>query len=183
MIQATLPGVCIPKGIPNQVHSPYDRDLQERIGPYLVLVVRTVIGVLLGVVLSFIGIGTAWALFLFLGFKLIEVWLAFMFFGAGIGAGTAAFAAWLHLDRENNGVLALTAAVVVGAGVVGAWGGFEYGSTIEVECCAMPTKSPIYYAALGSAVLANAAGVVFAAARGFITRKSRPHSTTHCANG
>ena len=83
MIQATLPGVCIPKGIPNQLHSPYDRDLQERIGPYLVLVVRTVIGVLLGVVLSFIGIGTAWALFLFLGFKLIEVWLAFMFFGEG----------------------------------------------------------------------------------------------------
>ena len=150
-------------------------------GPYLVPVGRTIIGALLGVVLSFIGIGIAWALFIFFGFKSIDVWLGSMFFGAGIGAGAGAFVAWLHLDRENNLVLALTAAVVVGAGVLGAWGGFEYGSTVEIECCAMPTKSPIYYAALGSAVVANAAGLVFATARAFITRKRQTqfHNAVH----
>ena len=140
-------------------------------GPYLVPVGRTAIGMTLGVVLSMMGIATAWGLFIFFGFRSIDLWLGSLFFGAGLGAGTAAFVAWLHFDRENGLVLALTAVVVVGAGVLGAWGGFEYGSTVEVECCAMPTKSPIYYTALGSTVVANAAGLAFATARAFATRK------------
>ena len=163
------------------MRSPYDRDLRERIEPYLVPVGRTVIGAILGVILSMIGIGTAWALFIFFGFQDIEVWLGSLFFGAGLGAGMAAFVAWLHLDRENSLVLVLTAVAVVGAGVIGAWGGFEYGSSVEVECCAMPTKSPIYYTALGSAIGANAAGIAFAAARAFITKKRQTqfHNAVH----
>jgi len=127
------------------------------------------------------GIATAWSLFIFFGFRSIDLWLGSLFFGAGLGAGTAAFVAWLHFDRENGLVLALTAAVVVGAGVVGAWGGFEYGSTVEVECCAMPTKSPIYYTALGSAAVANAAGLGFAAARALLTKKRQTqfHNAVH----
>ncbi len=88
-----------------------------------------------------------------------------------MGAGIAAFVAWLHIDRENGLVLGLTALVVIGSGILGAWGGYEYGSAQEVECCAMPTVSPIYYTALGSAVVANVAGVGFALARAFVTRK------------
>ncbi len=148
-----------------------DRDIRERVGPYLVPVGRTVAGVVLGVVLSMIGIAIAWSLYIFFGGQSIETWLASLFFGAGLGAGIAAFVAWLHLDRETSLVLALTALFVVGAGIAGAWGGYEYGSVQEVECCAMPTVSPIYYTALGSAVVANIAGLAFAAGRAVLTKK------------
>ena len=161
------------QGVPNQVQSTYDRDIREKVGPYLIPVARTVIGVTLGVVLSMIGIALAWSLYIFFGAQSIETWLASLFFGAGLGAGIAAFVAWLHLDRENGWVLIVTAAFVVGAGIAGAWGGYEYGSNQEVKCCAMPTVSPVYYTALGSAVVANAAGIVFATARAFITKKRR----------
>ena len=76
-----------------------------------------------------------------------------------------------HLDRETSLVLGLTALVAVGSGIAGAWGGYEYGSHQEIECCAMPTVSPIYYTALGSTVVANVAGLAFAASRAFLTRK------------
>jgi len=145
-------------------------DIRDRLGPFLLPIGRTVLGVALGVVLSMIGIAIAWALFVFSGSRIADAWFASLYFGAGLGAGTAAFAAWLHIDQERPLVLALTAAIVVGAGVLGAWAGFEYGSTQEVECCAMPTKSPVYYTALGSVVGANVAGVVFAAARAYLTR-------------
>ena len=161
------------QGVPNRVQSTYDRDIREKVGPYLIPVARTVIGVTLGVVLSMIGIALAWPLYIFFGAQSIETWLASLFFGAGLGAGIAAFVAWLHLDRENGWVLIVTAAFVVGAGIAGAWGGYEYGSNQEVECCAMPTVSPVYYTALGSAVVANAAGIVFATVRAFITKKRR----------
>lgn len=151
----------------------YDRDIREKVGPYLAPVGRTVAGVVLGVVLSMIGIATAWSFYIFFGSQSIATWLASLFFGAGLGAGIAAFIAWLHLDRETSLVLGLTAFVVIGAGIAGAWGGYEYGSNQEVECCAMPTVSPVYYTALGSAVVANAAGIVFATARAIITKNRR----------
>ena len=158
-----------------------ERDLREKLGPILVPVARTVAGVVLGVILSMTGIAIAWSLFVFFGGRSVETWLASLFFGAGFGAGIAAFAAWLHLDRENSFVLSLTALVVVSAGIIGAWGGYEYGSAQEVECCAMPTVSPVYYTALGSAVIANIAGVAFASARAFLTRKrtNQFHNVMH----
>ena len=67
----------------------------------------------------------------------------------------------------------LTVAIVVGAGIAGSFGGFKFGEAQEIECCAEPTVSPLYYTALGAALIANAAGVLFAAARAFITRKRR----------
>ena len=149
----------------------HERDIREKVGPYLVPFGRTVTGVVLGVILSMVGIAMAWSLYIFFGGQSIEMWLASLFFGAGLGAGIAAFVAWLHLDRERSLVLALTAVFVVGAGIAGAWGGYEYGSVQEVECCAMPTVSPVYYTALGSAVVANIAGLTFAAGRAFLTRK------------
>ena len=150
-----------------------DRDLREKIGPYLIPIGRTVGGTVSGVVLSMIGIGFAWSMFIFFGFQSIDGWKGLLYSGAGFGAGIGAFAAWLHFDRENGWVLLLTAAVVVGAGAAGAFGGFQYGEAQEIECCAEPTVSPVYYTALGSTVVANAAGVLFAAARAFITRKRK----------
>jgi len=117
------------------------------------------------------GIAIAWSLFIFFGGRSVGTWLSCLFFGAGLGAGIGAFSAWLHLDRESSLVLGLTALVVIGAGVAGAWGGYQYGSAQEVECCAMPTVSPVYYTALGSAVVANIAGVAFASVRAVLTKK------------
>ena len=148
-----------------------EKDIREKVSPYLVPAGRITIGVVLGVVLSMVGIATAWSLYIFFGGQSIDIWLASLFLGAGLGAGIAAFVAWLHLDRETSLVLGLTALVVIGAGIAGAWGGYQYGSNQEVECCAMPTVSPIYYTALGSAVVANVAGLTFAAGRAFLTRK------------
>ncbi len=59
----------------------------------------------------------------------------------------------------------------MGAGIHGTWEGYQYGAAQEIECCAMPTVSPVYYTALGSAVVANVAGAVFAAVRAIVTRK------------
>ena len=134
---------------------------------------RIALGVCLGAVLSMIGIAVAWALFIFFGGQSSLTWLSSLYFGAGLGAGSGAFVAWLHLDQEDNLVLALTAIVVVGGGILGAWGGFEYGSTIEVECCAMPTKSPIYYTALGSTAAANAAAIAVAVFRAVVTKQEQ----------
>ena len=159
------------------MRSPSQRDLRERLEPFLVPVVRTIAGVTLGVVLSMTGIAVAWSLFVFFGGRSVETWLGSLFLGAGLGAGISAFAAWLHLDRENNLLLGLTALVVIGAGIGGAWGGYQYGSAQEVKCCAMPTVSPVYYPALGSAVIANLAGVTFASARAFLTKKNKLHTT------
>ena len=163
------------------MHSSPNRDLRERLGPFLVPIGRTVAGVVVGVVLSMPGIPVAWSLCIFFGGQSVEAWLSSRFFGAGLGAGIGAFVAWLHLDRENSLVLGLTALVVIGSGIAGAWGGYEYGSAQEVKCCAMPTVSPVYYTALGSAVVANIAGVAFASARALLTRK-RPtqfHNAVH----
>lgn len=159
----------------------FEKDFWEKMEPFLVPFGRLIAGVVLGVVLSMIGIVIAWSLYVFFGGRTIEVWQASLFFSAGLGAGIATFAAWLHIDRENGWVLALTALVVLGAGILGAWGGYEYGAAQEVECCAMPTVSPVYYTALGSAVVANVAGVVFAATRAILTRK-RPIQIQNLVN-
>jgi len=163
------------------VQPQFEKDFWEKMEPFLVPFGRLIAGVVLGVVLSMIGIVIAWSLYVFFGGRTIEVWQASLFFSAGLGAGIATFAAWLHIDRENGWVLALTALVVLGAGIFGAWGGYRYGAAQEVECCAMPTVSPVYYTALGSAVVANVAGVVFAATRAILTRK-RPIQIQNLVN-
>ena len=151
----------------------FEKDFREKMEPFVVPVVRSIGGVTLGVVLSMIGIVIAWSLYVFFGGRTIETWMASLFFSAGAGAGIATFTAWLHIDRENGWVLALTAVVVLGAGILGAWGGYQYGAAQEIECCAMPTVSPVYYTALGSAVVANIAGIVFATIRAIITRNRK----------
>ena len=159
--------------VPNQVQYPYEKDLREKLEPILVPIARSAIGVAFGVVLSMIGIGVAWSLYIFFGASSIDTWKACLFFGSGFGAGTGAFAAWLHLDRETSKVLLLTAAAVLGGGILGSWGGLLYGEAQDIECCAEPTVSPVYYTALGSAVVANIAGIVVATIRAIANRKRR----------
>lgn len=94
-----------------------------------------------------VGIAVAWGIFIFFGSQSITLWLGSLYFRAGLGAGFGGFFAWLRTEGDESVALILTAVIIVGAGILGAWGGYEYGSTQEIECCAMPTKSPIYYTA------------------------------------
>lgn len=151
-------------------------DIRDKVSPFLVPVGRIILGACLGVVLSMIGIGVAWGLFLFFGSQSITIWFWSLYFGAGLGAGVGGFFAWLRVDGDESLALALTAAITIGAGILGAWGGLEYGSTVEVECCAMPEKSPVYYTALGATAAANVAGLLIAAARGYRARYRQSQS-------
>lgn len=128
--------------------------------PLLVVVARIVSGVLLASVLSVIGIGIAWALFVFSGAVSHATLLSLFMIGAGAGAGVGGFIAWLKLDQAPPWPLLLAGALaVVLAGIGGAWGGFQFGANQEVECCVGPAITPITYMALGATAAANAAAL------------------------
>ena len=70
---------------------------------------------------------------------------------------------WARIDGIPSRPVLLTAAlVVVLAGIAGAWGGFRFGSTQEVECCIGPAIEPITYMVGGTTLLTNAAALVLA---------------------
>ena len=119
------------------------------------------------------SIGVAWALFMFSGSQSLAIWLASLMFSAGLGAGAGSLLAWLRLDRRNTPVRLVTAISVVAAGILGAWLGYEWGSNREIECCAMPTASPVYYTALGATLGANVTVVTISLFREFVERRWR----------
>ena len=65
----------------------------------MALAARTVMGLLSASVLSVIGIGVAWALFVFFGAAAHATLLILFAAGAGIGAGVGGYLAWLRLDH------------------------------------------------------------------------------------
>ncbi len=132
----------------------------DRVQPVLVLVGRALLGVLLAAVLSVIGIGIAWGMFVFWG-AVSHVTLLLLFMtGAGVGAGIGSFAAWLRIDlAPRTSVLAAMAMVLILAGVGGAWGGFQFGATREVACCVGPAIGPITYTTFGATIAANGAAL------------------------
>lgn len=138
----------------------------ERLQPVLVLAGRTVLGILLALVFSVVGIGIGWAMFVFFGAVSHATLLVLFMSGAGIGAGLGSYMAWLRVDRVPPWpvLLALISAMVL-AGVAGAWGGFQIGANQEVECCVGPPITPITYTALGATAVANAAALVMGIAQ------------------
>ncbi len=146
-------------------------DIRERLTPVLILAGRITLGVCLALVLSMVGIVVGWGLFLFSGSQSLTTWLSSLYFGAGLGAGISGMAAWVRIDHETHLTLATALVVGVSIGVVGAWGGYQYGQNREIECCAMPTASPVYFTALGATVAANIGVIILVAIRGFISRK------------
>ena len=92
-------------------------------------------------------------------------------FSAGLGAGAGSLLAWMQVDRRNNRAQVATAIMVVATGILGAWLGYVYGSNREIECCAMPTTSPVYYTALGATLGANVAVATISLSRKFLERK------------
>ena len=147
--------------------------VRDWLGPAIILAGRIALGGGLGLFFTIFSIVVAWALFMFSGSQSLVIWLASLMFSAGLGAGIGSQFAWLRLDRRNTPVRFLTAISVVAAGTLGAWVGYEYGSNREIECCAMPTVSPVYYTALGATLGANVTAVTISLFREFVERRGR----------
>ena len=145
----------------------------------LVLALRTVLGVGLAIVFTVIGIGMAWGLFVFSGAQSLTTMLWFLMTGAGIGAGLGGFAAWLRLEGDTWLVLLATASLAAAAGVGGAWGGYEFGARQELECCAMPTVTPVTYTAMGATLVANGAVMVFGLVRTAVGQRRHAPINNH----
>jgi len=135
----------------------------DRVQPILILVGRAVSGALLAVTLSVIGIATAWGVFVFSGAASHTIMLVMFMTGAGLGGGLGSLLAWTKIDGMPSRRMFLTAMlIVVVAGITGAWGGFRFGATQEVECCVGPSIEPITYMVGGTTLLANTAALVWA---------------------
>ena len=147
--------------------------IRDRLGPAVLLAGRIALGSGLALVLAMFSIGVAWAIFMFSGSQSLATWLVALMFSAGLGAGAGSVLAWLRLDRRNTPVRILTVILVVTAGTLGACIGYDYGSNREIECCAMPTVSPVYYTALGGTLGANVAAVTIALVREFVETRGR----------
>ena len=152
----------------------------DRVQTVLILAGRVVVGVLLAVALSVVGIATAWGMFVFSGAASHAALLAMFMTGAGLGAGLGSLLAWTRIDGIPSRLVLLTAVLtVVLAGIAGAWGGFQFGATQEVECCVGPTIEPITYMVGGAILLANLTALTMALAydikvRGGWRDKNRP---------
>jgi hypothetical protein len=125
----------------------------------------------LAVVLSMVGIGIAWGLYVFASASSRTTLLALFMVGAGIGAGLGGFLAWLRLEGDSRPALLATALLALLAGVAGAWGGYQFGGHQEVPCCAKPEITPVTYTALGATVVANGVALVVGVARQIGTRR------------
>ena len=137
----------------------------DAVQPLLNLAGRSLLGVLLAVALGVLGIAVAWAMFVFFGARSHAVLLAMFMIGAGLGGGVGSLLAWTRIDGVPSRPILLTAALlVVLAGIAGAWGGFQFGATREVECCVGPAIEPITYMVGGTTLFANVAALVMAVA-------------------
>ena len=76
--------------------------------------------------------------------------------------------------KFGDSVLVVVALLLILAGIGGAWGGFQFGSTREVACCTGPVIKPITYMALGAIIVANAAALVVHMIEGMGRRRDWP---------
>ena len=151
----------------------YGERIRDQIGPLALLAGRIALGVGLGLVSTMFSIAVAWGLFIFSGSQSLTIWVASLMVSAGVGAAAGSLLAWLQLDRGDNTTRIATAIVVATIGALSAWIGYYYGSNREIECCAMPTVTPVYYTAMGATVGANLAVVAISLFRESVERKRR----------
>ncbi len=99
----------------------------------MIIVVRLVLGIVLGTLLAVGGYFVGW----YIAFSVPEGYprIPFLVTGAGIGGGLGSFLGWwLDLDGgyDRNRLLALAAlTIAIAAAIGGAWGGYSYGESIE----------------------------------------------------
>ncbi len=119
---------------------------------------RAGLGMLLALVLSYVGVWIAWGLYYFFTDTSSKPLRDAMFLaGAGIGAGLGASAAWLRMDGNTPLALMVVGPAGIAGGVVGSWVGYEHWLNREIECCAASSVNAFSYAAFGATVAANAA--------------------------
>ena len=125
--------------------------------PVMVLAGRTVLGLLLSSVFSVIGIGIAWAMFVFFGAAAHTTLLIVFMAGASLGAGLGSYIAFFRVDWAPPApTMAAMGLVLMLLGIGGAWGGFQFGANQEVACCVGPAITPITYTAMGASAATNA---------------------------
>lgn len=102
----------------------------------MIIVVRLVLGIVLGTLLAVGGYIVGW----YIAFSVPEGYLriAFLVIPAGLGGGVGSFLGWwLDLDgvSDRNRILTLTTltalTLAIAAAVGGAWGGYSYGESLE----------------------------------------------------
>lgn len=116
---------------------------------------RTLVGFVLALALGMTGVGVGWVLFVFFGATTHTALLLLMTGGASVGAAAGGFLAWLGTDNNSPPMLVGIAALLLLAGIAGAWGGFRFGANQDVPCCAEPEIGPMTYTVVGSALASN----------------------------
>ena len=128
------------------------QDMVYRFRPALIILARIISGLLLAGASSMVFIAVAWGLFVFSSSQSAQTWLILQLAAAGTGAGVGSMVAWFNIDRNTGLMLTLMAAVAILGGLAGSWLGHGYGS-------------PITYLAIGAALMANLAMLVFRLAK------------------
>ena len=127
---------------------------------------RAGLGLLLALVLSYIGVWVAWGLYYFFTDTSSKLLRDAMFLaGAAVGAGLGGSLTWLRLDGNSLPVLLLTGAAGLAGGIIGSWMGYEFALNQEVKCCSNPPINAFSHAALGATVVANLGTFLLGVAR------------------
>ena len=131
---------------------------------------RAGLGLLLALVLSYIGVWVAWGLYYFFTDTSSKPLRDAMFLGgAAVGAALGGSLTWLRIDGNTlPAVLVIGAAALVG-GIAGSWIGFEYGLNREIKCCSDPPVNAFSYAAVGATVVANLGTFLLGIVREIVT--------------
>ena len=166
-------GLEPPKPSRLQLQISYGEKIRDQLGPALLFAGRVALGAGLGLVSTIISIAVAWGIFIFSGSQSLAVWTATLMFSAGVGAAAGSLLAWLQLDGGNNLRRVATAVTVVAIGTLSAGIGYAYGSNREIECCAMRTDTPVYYAALGATLGANLTVITISLFRENVEKRRR----------
>ena len=128
---------------------------------------RAVLGLGLAFVLAILGVAFAFMVVVFFGLSSWTAWFTLSVVGAGLGAGLGGWLAWLWQKGAGPGFATLLLLLALTAGIIGAWGGYYYGASLEPEreCCASPALEPVAYIMLGAMVGSNLVVLLTAALR------------------
>lgn len=117
---------------------------------------RAGLGLLLALVLSYIGVWVAWGLYYFFTDTSSKLLRDVMFLGgAALGAGLGGSLTWLRIDGNTLPTVLMIGAVGLAGGIVGSWIGFDYALNREIKCCSDPPINAFTYATAGATVVAN----------------------------